>query len=237
MKKLFGSVVLILMMAVSIFSQYNINFTSANQYQTVAGYRLHTVLDWSGVWFPPSDYEGAKLLLSTMPMGMYEPYDAIAILQSSLVERDPEFKLLGKMETNRIWYGRVICYYGGGQVFAQTPEFTFTLTDAFNYTGHTIWACAEYGWTTSFSFYNPSDISAQLTLSFYSQSGYLQPDETRTITINPGAESVFILNNTNPGFSGRIEFDSPQAPVEWMELMYSDFGSLQFAGALLPATQ
>ena len=235
--------VLFLALCVGILSafvsaQYNIGFVEAEQFQTVAGWRLQVTPDWSGIWFPPSDYEGAKLLLSTLPMGHYPPYDAIAILQTNGEnrERDPEFKLLGKMETNRLWYGRLFFYYGGGQIYAQTPEFTFTLTDQVLYKGHSIWATSDFGWTSSFVFLNPGTQVAHLSLAYYYQNGYVVPDKTTTVTINPGAEYVFILNNVFPGFGGRVEFSCVEAPIEWWEYIYDGYGgSAQFQGTLVLA--
>lgn len=161
----------LLLCSVSALSAQFIYFVSAEQYQTISGWRLHVVLDMGPMPWPPSNYDRTELLLSTMPMGVHEPYNPIATLERKIAERDPEFLLLGEMMTDVTWYGRIMVY-ANGSLTAYTDEFTFVLpgdaVDKFH-TGSIPWVSVDDAWQTSVAIHNPSE--NHITVTYMTWTG------------------------------------------------------------------
>ena len=217
----------LLLLSSPVLAQYELGFSSAEQYQTVSGWRLHVVLDMGENLWPPSGYERTEMLLSTMTMGVYEPFDAIATLERKIPERDPEFTLLGQMTTNKTWYGRIRIYANGTTVM-QTAEFTFIFPDIIEpvqYTGTIPWVAVSDGWNTSVAFHNPNEESATVLLRAYSISG--GDPVVETLVLNPHHTFAgYILQHRQ--FYGAVELESDY-PISWMSLMNLD-GENNYAG-------
>ena len=228
MKKFFSAVFILCMTAI-LSAAYPLYFMSADQYQTVAGYRLHVVVDWSGVPFPPTDYTGARLMLSTYPMGNYPPYDAIAILETKLPERDPEFKLLGKMDTNVLWYGRLV-FYAGDSEYAKTDEFTFVLEDPTlpSYSAILPWVAADaFDWNTSIVITNPTDSPTPVGFTMYSMTG--NAIKTWNVEVAPHRTFAFYPSNDPDlyGYCGWMKIECKYKVAYEQMTIY--FGTPSFA--------
>ena len=200
-------------------AQAPISFVDANQYETVSGWRLHVILDLGTMLCPPSDYEKTELLLSSMTLGVYEPYDAIATLERKIPERDPEFTLLSKMDTGKRWYGRVRIW-ASGAVVAKTAEFSFVLMgdepDKF-FHGDIPWATVDDSWQTSFAFHNPSDEYVDVTWRTWTGPPMNPILLENTVTIGPHQTYSGYLFPEARIYSA-VELTSTK-PVSWMSLL------------------
>ena len=229
MKRFVFSLLMVGMIGITAWAQLSITFVSADQYRTVSGYRLHITTGWGETFFPPSNYERTQLLLSSMTMGFHEPYDPIATLERRIPERDPEFSLLGKLQTNVTWYGR-ICVWANGGIYAQTDEFTFVLSEPTYYIDECKWAASAFGWTTCLVFFNTSMEDTTVYVSLYSENGYLQ--DILEYPVDGRQLQTFILNNDYPGFVGYLVIESA-TPVSWtVWLTNPEWGEMQFDGVL-----
>ena len=202
-----------------VCAQVTIGFVSAEQYETVSGWRLHVVLDMGEMLFPPTGYERTEMMLSTMTMGVYEPYDAIATLERKIAERDPEFPLLGKMDTQKTWYAR-IRIWANGVVVSQTSEFTFILTgdepDKY-FHGDIPWAAVDSAWQTSFAFHNSSDDYVDVTYNTWTGPVQNPILLTNTVTIWPHQTySGYLFPEAQ--IHAAVEITSTK-PVSWMSLL------------------
>ena len=210
---------LLALLSSTALAQTTIGFVGADQYETVSGWRLHVTLDLGELLFPPTGYDKTELLLSSMTLGVYEPYDAIATLERKIPERDPEFTLLGKMDTGKTWYGRVRIW-ASGAVAAKTAEFTFVLPgeapDKY-FHGDIPWAAVDDAWQTSFSLHNPSDEIVDVT--YRTWTGPVQNPILleNTVTIWPHQTySGFLFPDAR--IYNAVELISTK-PVSWMSLL------------------